>query len=65
MAPTDDKLTALMEKIRQLTGQIEEAEKEESPDTEKQIILRELRYQRRYFRKEFRVLVLTDREENR
>ena len=63
MAPTDEKLTALMEKIRQLTGQIEEAEKEESPDTEKQIILRELRYQRRYFRNEFRELVLTDREE--
>ena len=61
----NDQLAILIEKIRQLTCRIQEAEQDErtgDKETEKQVLLRQLRQDRRELRKEFSDIILIKSE---
>ena len=61
----NDQLAILIEKIRQLTCRIQEAEQDErtgDKETEKQVLLRQLRQDRRDLRKEFTDIILVKSE---
>ena len=66
MAQTwQEKLSILLEKIRQLTCRIKEAEKDKRDETqtEQQTLCRSLRTDRRELRREFEELILEEKEE--